>query len=89
MKPILVSLLVFALVSVPVKCIAQRANDPGAATTINDEIRSKKIEVVKQQASAGNSGAQLQLALGYLVGGCCLRTTNSPRMVSPSGPAEE
>jgi len=57
MKHILVSCF-RSLVSVPVKGMPQRATNPGAATTINDEIRSKKIEVVKQQLQVEIPGAQ-------------------------------
>ena len=59
-------LTVLALVSL---CHAQRADDPNASTTINEELKRQTLSDVERKASKGDGAAQFQLALGYMVGG--------------------
>jgi TPR repeat protein len=60
------SLTVLALVSL---CHAQRADDPNASTTINEELKKQTLSDVERKASEGDAAAQFQLALGYMAGG--------------------
>src|ERR1700682_2690601 len=57
---------VFTLISV---CNAQRADDPNSAAKINDQLRRETLPTVEKRAAAGDADAQLELALGYSVGG--------------------
>jgi hypothetical protein len=50
-------------------CGAQRADDPNSAAQINNDLRQKGLATVQQMATAGDADAQLDLALGYAVGG--------------------
>ncbi|HSZ63369.1 MAG TPA: tetratricopeptide repeat protein, partial [Terriglobales bacterium] len=62
----MLSLTVLALISL---CHAQRADDPNASTTINEELKKQTLSDVERKASEGDAAAQFQLALGYMVGG--------------------
>jgi TPR repeat protein len=57
---------VFTLVSV---CNAQRADDPNSAAKINDQLRRETLPTVEKKAATGDADAQLELALGYSIGG--------------------
>jgi TPR repeat protein len=57
---------VFTLISF---CNAQRAEDPNSAAKINDQLRMETLPIVEKKAAAGDADAQLELALGYSVGG--------------------
>ena len=57
---------VFTLISV---CNAQRADDPNSAVKINDQLRRETLPTVEKRAAAGDADAQLELALGYSMGG--------------------
>ena len=57
---------VFILISV---CNAQRADDPNSAAKINDQLSRETLPTVEKKAAAGDADAQLELALGYSVGG--------------------
>jgi hypothetical protein len=66
LSQIVLALTVLALVSL---CHAQRADDPNASTTINEELKKQTLSVVERKASKGDAGARFQLGLGYMVGG--------------------
>src|SRR5260370_28217548 len=57
---------VFTLMS---DCNAQRADDPNSAVKINDQLRRETLPTVEKRAAAGDADAQLELALGYSMGG--------------------
>jgi TPR repeat protein len=59
-------LAVFTFISV---CNAQRADDPNSAAKINDQLRRETLPTVEKKAAAGDADSQLELALGYSVGG--------------------
>jgi TPR repeat protein len=48
---------------------AQRADDPNSAASINDQLRRDTLPAVEKKAAAGDADAQLELALGYSLGG--------------------
>jgi hypothetical protein len=50
-------------------CAAQRADDQSSASQVNERLRKEGLSTVEQKAAAGDAEAQLQLALGYAVGG--------------------
>lgn len=50
-------------------CSAQRAEDQSSASQVNERLRKEGLSTVEQKAAAGDADAQLQLALGYAVGG--------------------
>jgi len=59
-------LLVFALISI---CNAQRADAPSSGAQINERLRRDTLPTVEKKAAAGDADAQLELALGYSLGG--------------------
>jgi hypothetical protein len=50
-------------------CRAQRADEQTTNVEINDRLRKEGLSAVQQKAANGDPDAQLQLALGYVVGG--------------------
>jgi len=50
-------------------CNGQRADEQTSALQVNERLRKEGLSVVQGKATAGDADAQLQLALGYIVGG--------------------
>src|SRR5262249_42086217 len=50
-------------------CKAQRADEQSSIEKLNEGLRKEGLSAVQQKAAAGDSDAQLRLAMGYMVGG--------------------